>query len=156
VLGYVTINTNGGATNLSGKVVWTKLAVPTNSYYPQGFSDSLDVLGAGMLSTTYPITDSAHTNNLTVTLADGDLATPINITGIWIDKSNQVRGYSTNSPGVGSPSNLRISPGHLLTGLFVNPTTGLTNTFQIGINQITSEGFGEFTSATNSGTAHLH
>lgn len=150
VLGWINFNNLAGVvTNVSGSVVWTKLANPTNALFPAGFTNRLDLTGSSFAAPAAgtPILAQPVTQFI---LTGADLATPLT-NGVTLTSANALQ-FSPN------PYSLKVgivSTTGLFTGTFLNPATGLTNSFGGTLLQNQNAGFGNFISTNSTGSVLL-
>jgi hypothetical protein len=97
----------------SGNAFWVKPARERDHYYPGGFNGTLSLLGELAPPTGFVI---PATSSVTVTLSEGNLASPLGPLSMERPKPNQLLG----SEGV----KLTLNPvTGLLTGQFTHPQT---------------------------------
>ena len=148
LIGWLSLsNTPGTITNVSGDIIWAKLANPTNLAYAAGFTNSASLVGSGYLAPASgtPVLAAPVT---TITLSGGDLAAPVSAS-ISISTLNKVVVSGANPAAI----KVTIVPATgLFTGSFIDPTTGLSTTFAGSFLQNQNIGAGEFNSSNLSGS----
>ena len=137
------------ATNneLGGRLVWTKLTGAAGNFYPNGFTNSVDVDGQGYAAVAKAAVVSLNSGTGQVIFSGGGLAASVT-NSITIDSRNRV-----SSPAKMSLS-ITASTG-LLKGTAVDPSTGKRFSFQGILSQPENAGAGFFLGNGSAGSVEI-
>jgi hypothetical protein len=150
-LGWINVANIINTTNVAGSVTWIKPANSTNQFYPAGFTNDLDVVASTYIAPGLgvPILAAAVTSFV---ISGGDVSVPLT-NAITLNASNQI----TVAPPNALQLNATVSTNNgAITGTFINPTTGATNSFKGAVVQSDNFAAGQFSSATNAGAILIY
>ncbi|MDB6121118.1 MAG: putative Ig proteinputative calcium-binding proteinFG-GAP repeat protein [Pedosphaera sp.] len=140
-------NASGVVTNITGTVNWIKKkTVPPSAYYPDGFTNTTDILASGYVSPTAGKRFS-DLSDATIIIDGGDLLSPL-IISVFLTTNNTVSVVGPN------PNYLKmtIAPANgIVSGSFVDLDLNRTNTFKGAIIRDSIFASGEFLGPVNAG-----
>ncbi len=140
VMSWLTF-TNLSTSDVSGNLVWTKLAGASPTSYPLGFTNGTKAVGSAYV-TPLDIGKTLNLSGAVVSFSGGNLVAPFNNV-VSVNAGNQVVNLSPN------PLNFKITKNTgLFTGDVQDPNSGQTYTFGGVVLQKQNAGYGTMPGAT--------